>query len=163
MSDNGSEVQYFEEVSAHPIFGFIILTVIGLMIYLGIAIPRAPQIALIFVSGMLGFIYITFIKLKIVITSKQLSVGYGIIKQSLRLENIEYIETRRPPWYWYGGLGIRFGWDWSVGFVQNFGRGVLVNPRRGRKLFFSTNSPDAIVNIVNDLIRKMENTDAKIQ
>ena len=163
MLVNRSDVHYFEEVYAHSVIGFVIFLVIALMVYLGIAIPRVPTIALIFVSTMLGFIYINFMKLKIIITSKQLRLGFGIFNYSVQLENIDYIEIRKPPWYWYGGLGIRLGWDWSIGFLQKFGRGVRITPKRGRRLFFSTNNPEAIVNIVNDLIHKMEKTGREIR
>ena len=163
MSDYRSDVHYFEEVPSHSVIGFVIFLVIALMVYLGIAIPRVPKIALIFVSTMLGFIYINFMKLKIIITSKRLRLGFGIFNYTVQLENIDNIETRKPPWYWYGGLGIRLGWDWSIGFVQNFGRGVRITPKRGRRLFFSTNNPEAIVNIVNDLIHKMEKTGREIR
>lgn len=157
MSDKG-DVQYYEEVHVHPIFSITLLFTIGLMVYLGVAIPQAPKLVLVLVSAMLCFIYITFMTLKIIITPIRLTVRYGIISHSVKLSNIEYIETRKPPWYWYGGLGIRFGWDWSTGFIQNFKRGVRVTPVIGRRLFFSTNNPDAIVNIVNDLLRKMSET-----
>jgi hypothetical protein len=151
---NRDDVQYYEEVPAHPIFRFALLLGIGVLAYLGLEVPRAPRIALIFVSAMIAFIYINFMTLKIIIDSRRLIVGFGLIRQSIRLSNIEYIETRRPPWYWYGGLGVRFGWDWSIGFLQNFGEGVRVTPIHGRRFFFSTNNPDAIVNIVNDLRQK---------
>ena len=147
-------MQYYEEVSAHPFIGIVLLLGMGLLIFVGLEVPRAPRIALIFVSAMLGFIYLTFMRLTIIITSNRISVGYGFIKQSTRISNIDYIETRHPPWYWYGGLGIRFGWDWSIGFIQNFRRGVRVTPIHGRRFFFSTDNPEAIVNIVNDLQHK---------
>ena len=126
------------------------------MIFIGVQVPRVPRIALIFISAMLGFIYLTFMRVTIIITSNRISVGYGFIKYNIRLSNIEYIEIRHPPWYWYGGLGIRFGWDWSIGFVQNFRRGVRVTPIHGRRLFFTTDNPEAIVNIVNDLRQKLQ-------
>jgi hypothetical protein len=126
------------------------------MVFLGAFIPRSvPHGVIIFVSLLLIFIYSNFRILRISITSEKLTVGFGIIKHSVWLDNIDIIETRRPAWYWYGGLGFRFGWDWSMGFIQNFRRGVRVTPKRGRRIYFSTNNPEAIVNIVNDLIRKM--------
>ena len=157
VSEYITDYHYFEEVSAHPILGIIIFGVIGLMVYLSVTIIHGfPRGVMIFIALLLVFIYSNFMKLKITISSKSLTVGFGVIKHSIRLENIEYIETRHPAWYWYGGLGIRFGWDWSTGFIQNFRRGVRVTPKRGRRIYFSTNNPDAIVNIVNDLLEKMK-------
>ena len=156
MSEYRTEHHYFEEVSAHLVFSIIIFLVIGLMFYLTTMIQRGfPRGMMIFISLLLIFIYSNFRTLRISISSDRLTVGFGVITHSVRLDNIDYIETRRPAWYWYGGLGIRFGWDWSTGFIQNFKRGVRVTPKRGRRIYFSTNNPDAIVNIVNDLIQKM--------
>ena len=151
---NRVDVQYYEEISAHPIIGIVILIGIGLLVFAGLQVPRTPRLILIFISALLGFIYLTFLKLTIIITSNRISVGYGFIKHNIRLSNIEYIETRHPPWYWYGGPGSRFGGDWSIGFIQNFGRGVRITPIHGRRFFFSTNNPEAIVNILNDLQQK---------
>ena len=155
MSDTRTDYHYYEEVSAHPIFHVLIIAVLGVLVYLSVIIPHdAPRIVMGFVAIMLVFIYGNFMRLRISISSTRLTVGFGMIQQSVRLDNIDYIETRRPAWYWYGGLGIRFGWDWSTGFIQNFKRGVRVTPIRGRRIFFSTENPEAIVNIVNDLIEK---------
>ena len=137
-------------------FSIIIFFVIGIMIYLTTMIPRdLPRGIMLSVSLLLILVYSNFRTLRVSISSDRLTVGFGFITQSVRLENIDYIETRQPAWYWYGGLGIRFGWDWSTGFIQNFKRGVRVTPKRGRRLYFSTNNPDAILIIVNDLIQKM--------
>lgn len=159
MTDRGDELHYNEEIRSHPVFGVFMVLAIAAISYLVAVIPgEFPRIVLIFVVILIGFLYMSFSTLKVSITSSRLRVGFGIIEQVIKLDNIDIIETKHPPWYWYGGLGIRFGWDWSIGFVQNFKRGVIVTPRRGRRLFFSTNNPEAVVNIVNDLLQKMRKT-----
>ena len=156
VSEYKTEYHYYEEVSAHLVFNIILFFVIGIMIYLSTMIPTGfPRGVMLFVCLLLTLVYSNFRTLRVSISSDRVTVGFGFITQSVRLENIDYIETRQPAWYWYGGLGIRFGWDWSTGFIQNFKRGVRVTPKRGRRLYFSTNNPDAIVNIVNDLLQKM--------
>jgi hypothetical protein len=155
VTEYSSNTRYVENVPAHPIMGVIILGIIGLMVYLGITILGGiPQKLLAFIILVLGFVYANFMTLKITITSTRLIVGFGIIKHSIKLSNIESITAHRPPWYWYGGFGIRFGWDWSTGFIQNYRTGVQVKPRKGRKLFFSTNHPEEIVDLVNNLKEK---------
>jgi len=156
VSDYRTDYHYFEEVSTHPVFGVIIFLVIGAMIYFSTIIPGGlPRGIMVSVSIFLIFMYNNFRTLRVSVSSDKVIVRFGVITQSVRLDNIEYIETRKPAWYWYGGLGIRFGWDWSTGFIQNYKRGVRVTPKQGRRLYFSTNNPDAVVNIVNDLIQKM--------
>lgn len=156
MSEYTKEYHYYESVSAHPVFSVILFMVAGLLIFLGTIFPReAPKWIMALASTLIILVYLNFRNLQITISSDRLTVGFGFIKHRVMLDNIEVIETRKPAWYWYGGFGIRFGWDWSTGYIQNFRRGVRVTPKRGRRIFFSTNNPDAIVNIVNDLIQKM--------
>lgn len=154
MFDTNSDERYNEEVSIHPIFGVLIISIIGLLIYLSVNIQvDIPQKLLAFIILLLVFIYSNFMKLQISITSTLLTVGFGLFKYSIRLDNIESVETRNPHWYWYGGLGIRFGWDFSIAYIQNYRKGVMVTPIRGRKLFFSTNNPEKVVSIVEELLK----------
>ena len=95
----------------------------------------------------------TFRKLRIIISDTHLTAGFGFIKHVLRIDNIELVEATKAPWYMYGGFGIRFGWDWSVGYIQNWRRGVRVVPKRGRVLYFSSNRPDEIEKIFQNLKR----------
>jgi len=144
VTEYNSDIRYVEEVPAHPIMGVLVFGMIGLIMYLSVMTSNGiPQKLLVFIIMILGFIYANFMKLEVTITSTRLKVGFGVIKHSIKIYS--------PRWYWYGGFGIRFGWDWSIGFIQNYRTGVLVKPRRGRKLFFSTNHPEEIVNLVNDL------------
>jgi hypothetical protein len=156
VSEYRTDYHYFEEVSAHPIFNIVIFGAIGLMLYLSTIIPQSrPRVIMVFVFLLLFFMYGNFRTLRISVSLDRLTVGFGVITRNVRLDNIDYIETHRPSWYYYGGLGIRFGWDWSTGFIQNYRHGVRVTPKKGRRIYFSTNNPDAIVNIVNELIQKM--------
>lgn len=155
VAEYNSDTRYVEEVPAHPIMGVLVFGMIGLIMYLGVMTSNGiPQKLLVLIIMVLGFIYANFMKLEVTITSTSLKVGFGIIKHSIKMSNIESIKVHSPRWYWYGGFGIRFGWDWSIGFIQNYRTGVLVKPRRGRKLFFSTNHPEEIVNLVNDLTER---------
>lgn len=60
---------------------------------------------------MFGVIYPNFRILRITIYADKLEVGYGVIKQNIRIEDIEKVQIHDPPWYQYGGLGLRIGWD----------------------------------------------------
>ncbi|MCW4013720.1 MAG: hypothetical protein NWF07_12105 [Candidatus Bathyarchaeota archaeon] len=151
MSDTNIDTRYVETVETHPMIGFLVLGMMGFLVYLSITIPGGiPQRILAFIILMLGFIYANFMKMQITITSTSLTVGFGIIKHRINLNNIESIKVHRSPWYWYGGYGIRFGWDRSIGFIQNYRTGILVKPRAGWKLFFSTNHPEEVVAIIKD-------------
>jgi hypothetical protein len=155
VSDQERELYYSEKVPIQQIVGFLILMVIILLVYLSVTIPGGvPQKVMVFIILFTGFIYGTFMTLDVTIDSERLRVAYSFIKYSVRLDNISEVEIRKPAWYWYGGFGIRFGWDLSIGFLQNFREGVLIIPKKGRKLFFSTNNPEAVANILQDLVQK---------
>jgi hypothetical protein len=61
-------------------------------------------------------------------------VGYGVIKQNIRIEDIEKVQIHYPPWYQYGGLGLRIGWDLTYRVYYNFGVGVRIKPKKGVKI-----------------------------
>ena len=151
MSDSGSKIIYAEDVPVHQFVQYIMYGVIGLLLFLVTVIPgKIAEIALVTGSLVVFIVYSFFRTLNILIYTHYILVGFSIYKYKIRLENIETIETFHPPWFRYGGFGIRLGWDWSIGFIQNYRMGVRITQIKGRKVFFSTNNPDAIVNIVKD-------------
>ncbi len=154
MADYSVGLRYFEEVPVHTAVQYLLFSVLGLMAYLTTVVPPGvPTNILSLVIVLLVFVGMTFRKLRITISDTHLTVGFGFIKQVLRIDNIESVEATKAPWYMYGGFGIRFGWDWSVGYIQNWRKGVRVVPKRGRVLYFSSNRPDEIEKIFQEQIR----------
>lgn len=155
MTDYSVGWKYFEEVPVHTAVQYLLFIVLGLMAYLTTIVPRGiPTNILSMVIVLIIIVGMTFRKLRITISDTHLTVGYGFIKHVLRSDNIESVEVTKAPWYLYGGLGIRFGWDWSVGYIQNWRRGIRVVPKSGRVLFFSSNKPDEIKKILQDRTRR---------
>lgn len=152
MSDRSVDTVYYEEVRAHPIMQFVLYGVIALLAYLTTVVEEIPSVFAVLMMGILFMIASVFGRLRIVIDDRRLTVGFSFIRHSISLDNIEYAETRRYPW-WYGGFGIRFGFDMSVAYAQNFGGGVWVVPKRGRKLFFSSYTPEVVVEKLNSMTR----------
>jgi hypothetical protein len=127
---------------------------LGLIAYITTVVPRgAPTNILSLAVALIVFVVMTFRKLRITISDTHLTVGYGFIKHVLSLDNIESVEAVKAPWYMYGGFGIKFGWDWRVGYIQNWKRGVRVVPKRGRVLYFSSNRPNEIERIFQKWIK----------
>jgi len=154
VSDYSADLRYYEEVPPHTIAQYLLFGGLGLIAYLTLVVPRgAPTYSLSMVIALIVFAGMTFRILKVTISDTHLTVSYGPIKHVLSIENIESIEALKAPWYRYGGFGIRFGWDWSVGYIQNWRRGIRVVPKRGRVLYFSSNRPDEIERIFQTLIK----------
>ena len=145
VSDYSVDLIHYEEVSFHPIIQYMLIGVLVLMAYLRTEVPPGiPSNILALVTVMLVIVYTTFRKLRITVSDTHLTVGFGYIRHTVRIDNIDTIEATHAPWYRYGGFGIRMGWDWSVAYIQNWRPGVRVVPKKGRVLYFSSNQPDII-------------------
>ncbi len=154
VSDYSVNLSYFEEVPVHIAVQYLLFGVLGLMVYLTSVVPRgAPTNILSIVIALIIFVGMTIRMLRITISNTHLTVGYGFIKHVLSIENIESVEATKVPWYLFGGFGIRLGWDGSVGYIQNWKKGVRIVPKRGRVLFFSSNNPDEVERIIQDQTR----------
>ena len=144
---------YREYLDSHPVFQALIAVVILVTAYFSLNPPlgsRAPTPTLMFVMVIMVFVFINFRTLEISITGERLTVGYGFIRSRVRLSDIIYVEAIRPPFWRYGGYGIRWGWDGSVGYIVDYRRGVRVTRRRGMPIFFSTRDPEGVLRTLED-------------
>ncbi len=109
---------------------------------------RVPTLGLMLVLVITVTIFINFRTLEISVSGGRQSVGYGFIRSRVRLSDILYVEAVRPPFWRYGGLGIRLGLDGSVGYVVDYRRGVRVTRRRGPPIFFNTRNPEQLLSLL---------------
>ena len=149
MSDQSINDVYYEEVKPPVFFQYFLYGIVGLLAYL--VATRGGDVPPIL--GVLGIVMVfvlssVFGRLTIIIDDSELSVGFGFLKHRIALDNIDYVEVRQLQWWKYGGFGVRFGFDWSVAYIVNYKRGVRVVTRRGRILFFSTNRPDEVADVI---------------
>lgn len=153
MSDRSVNDVYYEKVRPPIYFQYFLYAVIILLGYLTVSdVGNIPPTV-----GVLGLIIVYIVSsifgtMTIRITEEVLTVGFGFIKHTIALDNIEYVEMRKFPWWKYGGFGIRFGLDWSVGYIQNYNPGILITPVRGRRFFFSTNRGEIIEQTLREMI-----------
>lgn len=156
------ELLYGEDYDAHPLFNVFFVAIIVLVTYLSLSrfnarLPRAAQALLVFVDLLLMFLYFCLRTLRIRVTESQLSVSFGVLGTSVPLSEVLLVEPYRPSfWKYGGGLGIRWGWDGSVGYLMNYGDAVRVVRRRGRAFVFSTRSPDDVVAVIEERMRNRE-------
>lgn len=143
MSDQSINDVYYEEVNPPAFFQYFLYGIVGLLVYLvSTRGGKVPPILGILGIGVVFALTTVFGSLTIEINESELSVGFSFLKHRISLDNIDYVEVRPLEWWKYGGFGVRYGLDWSVAYVVNYKRGVRVVPRRGKVLFFSTNSPE---------------------
>ena len=155
MADS-DELLYSEDYHAHPLFHVFFAAVIVLIAYLSMSpfnakLPREAQALLVLVVLLLVFLYFSLRTLRIRVTERELSVYFGVIGTSIPLSEVLHVEIEKPSfWRYGGGLGIRWGWDGSVGYIMDYGEAVRVIRRRGRAILFSTRRPDEVVAVIEN-------------
>jgi hypothetical protein len=154
VSDRQINYAYYEEVTPPIFFQYFLYSIIGLLMYLiSTRGGDIPPILGVLGIGVVFVLTTVFGRLTIAINDSELTVGFGLLKHRLALENIDYVEVRPLQWWKYGGFGVRYGFDWSVAYVVNYNRGVRVVPKRGRVFFFSTNRPEEVADRIVELSR----------
>ena len=99
------------------------------------------------------FLYFSLRTLRIRLTERELRVAFGVIGTSVPLSEVLLVEAEKPSfWRYGGGLGIRWGWDGSVGYLMNYGEAVRVIRRRGRAFLFSTRNPREVVEVIQNAL-----------
>jgi hypothetical protein len=103
------------------------------------------------------FVLITlnFAWLTVRIDQRGVSIGYGIIRQHIRWEDIEDCYQDQAWAVRYGGWGIRLGWygpNWRLVYNTLFDPRVVLRRRSGfvKEIAFSTGNPDQVMAIVRD-------------
>lgn len=161
MTTSG-ELLYGEDYEAHPLFHIFFAAVIVLLTYLSMSpfnlrLPRYSQALVVFADMAVIFLYLNLRILRIRVTESQLRVAFGVIGTSVPLSEVLLVEAEKPSfWRYSGGLGIRWGWDGSVGYLMNYGEAVRVIRRRGRAFVFSTRNPEAVIRIIENEIKAGE-------
>jgi hypothetical protein len=98
---------------------------------------------------------LNFRGIKIQLTSKTLSVRYGLLNlKSIRLAEISACKPAKASFKRFGGVGIRYGIDGSWAYSTSFGNAVEIVPKHGRTFVFSSNNPKDICQIVNSRLQK---------
>ncbi len=149
------DLLYSEDYHAHPLFHVFFAAVIVLIAYLSMSpfnarLPREAQALLVLVVLLLVFLYFSLRTLRIRVTERELSVSFSVIGTSILLSEVLQVKIEKPSFWRYGGMGIRWGWDGSVGYIMNYGEAIRVTRRRGRAILFSTRHPDEVVAVIED-------------
>ena len=160
MTKSG-ELLYSEDYEAHPLFHMFFVAVIVLVTYLSLSqfnarLPRGVQALLILVILLLIFLYFSLRTLRIRVTDTDLRVAFGVIGSNIPLSEVLHVKAEKPSFWRYGGLGIRWGWDRSVGYLMNYGDAVKVIRRRGRAFVFSTRNPETVIRVIENEIKAGE-------
>jgi hypothetical protein len=114
-----------------------------------------PIFVPIFTTIIISLVFLTlnFGRLSIKVDYHTVTVGYGIIKKRIPLENIKDCNIDETPAIKYGGAGIRtikIKGEWILVFNVVGGPRVALSLRQGRykKFVFSTKNPEEVINVI---------------
>ena len=109
-------------------------------------LPLIPYVILMIVFIV---VILFFYKLTITIDNDKIEAifGIGLLKKSIKLNDIQSVENYKIPWY--TGIGIRLtpkGWLWNV----STGNAILIqNKTRSKTFLVGSNEVDEVIKIIN--------------
>jgi len=130
------------------------LCVLFITIAVGVAIQN-PFLIVVLVSvlAFVLFLFWNYRGIQIQVTNKEILINYGFFNHKrIPISNIVSCERTRTPFWKYGGVGIRYCLtDRSWAYTTSFGNAVEIIRRKGRSFVFSSDNPEKICSIINEL------------
>jgi hypothetical protein len=128
------------------------IVIFTLAIFLFTEVSLDTVYGLVFGWGILAFLLFLFWNyrgLKIQVSSKELSVAYGLFnRKSFLLKDIVSCKKTKASFGRYWGVGVRYGSDGSVAYTTSFGDAVEVAPKAGRVFVFSSKKPYEVCEVI---------------
>jgi membrane protein YdbS with pleckstrin-like domain len=157
---NMKDVLYVEWVPAGTLikalvgfFSLLSLCILLITIAVGVAI-QYPFLIVAFASPLafVLFVFWNYRGIRIKVTTENLLIYYGILnRKSIPLEDIVSCEPTKTPFRRYYGIGVRYGTDGSWAYTTSFGDAVKIILRKGKPFVFSSNNPEKICNVINQM------------
>ncbi len=114
--------------------------------------PWWVALQLVAVGILLGFIELTFMRLRIEVRGDRLRFHFGPFGPTLKLSEVRSAEPSPYRWMAFGGWGIRFGRvagrsvrAYSVPFLKT---GVAIETAGGKQYYTSSRRPEALAGAI---------------
>jgi hypothetical protein len=143
------------------IMGVITLMFLAAFIYLSLKetignIPNWFYLIMFLLSLTVTILYINFKRLNIEVTSSAITLRYGMFKSVVAWENIEKCTNLSDQTKSSGGIGLYFTrrdgtWVRSYNLMNNPRIELDLKTGKSRKLIFSTENPDRIIEIADQM------------
>jgi hypothetical protein len=97
--------------------------------------------------------------IQIQVTNNELLISYGFFNHKhIPISNIASCKHTKTPLSKYGGAGVRYrSTDRSWAYTTSFGNAVKIIQRKGKSFVFSSNNPEKLCNIINQIKEKAVN------
>jgi hypothetical protein len=157
---NMKDVSYAEWVPAGTLmkalvgfFSLLSLCILLITVAVGVAI-QYPFLIVAFASP-LAFVLLLFWNyrgIRIKVTAKSLLIHYGFFnRKRIPIGDIVSCEPTKASFGRYGGVGVRYGTDRSWAYTTSLGDAVKIILRKGKPFVFSSNNPEKICSIINQM------------
>ena len=154
------DVVYMEWVPAGTLmkalvgsFSLLILCILSITIAVGVAVQH-PFLIVVLASPLafVLFVFWNYRGIQIKVDTRKLLICYGFFNRK-RIPIVEIVscEPTKASFGRYGGVGVRYGTDGSWAYTTSLGDAVKVNLRKGKPFVFSSNNPEKICNILNQM------------
>jgi len=134
-------------------FSLLMLCMLFVTVTVGVVIeyPFLP-VAFACFLGFFLFVFWNYRGLRIKMNGKNLLVDYGLFnRKRIPIVDMVSCEPIKASFGRYGGVGVRYGTDRSWAYTTSLGDAVKIVPCKGRPFVFSSNDPERICNIINEL------------
>jgi len=133
---------------------FLLLCVLLIVFAVGVAIQN-PFLIVVLVSpfAFVLFLFWNYRGIQIQVTHKELLISYGFFNHKhIPTSNIASCKHTKTSLRKYGGIGVRYRFtDRSWAYTTSFGDAVKITRRKGRAFLFSSNNPEELCSIVNQI------------
>jgi len=110
--------------------------------------PPAPLLyVFLFLAVIFVFTALNFRKVEILVDRKHVTVSYGILKKTTRVDDIASCEVAKMKTPLYGGVGPRLAQDDLPGFTA--GNAVKIITKAGKTFKIPTNKPKELAKSLN--------------
>jgi hypothetical protein len=157
---NMKDVSYVEWVPAGTLikalvgfFSLLSLCILWITIAVGVAIQH-PFLIVVLASPLVFvlFPFWNYRGIRIKVTTENLLIYYGFFNHKrIPIVDIVSCEPTKASFGRYGGIGIRYGADGSWAYTTSLGDAVKIILRKGKPFVFSSNNPEKICNIINQM------------
>jgi len=134
-------------------FSLLVLCILLITIAVGFAL-RHPFLIVVLASvlAFVLFLFWNYRGIRINVTRKKLLIYYGFFnRKHIPIADIVSCEPVKASFGRYGGVGVRYGTDGSWAYTTSFGDAVKITLQKGRPFVFSSNNPEKICSIINQM------------
>jgi hypothetical protein len=135
------------------VFSLLSVCILWVTIAVGVAI-QYPFLVVALASPLafVLFLFWNYRGIRIKVTPESLLIHYGFFnRRRILIRDIVSCEPTKASFRRYYGIGIRYDTDGSWAYSTSLGDAVKIILRKGKPFVFSSNNPEKICNVINQM------------